>query len=59
MVHRRMPPRMTEFAPTMFFLWVREAVLEKSFLDDLLDILWRFILRTFQEVKQGDKFEQH
>lgn len=50
---------MTVFAPVMFFLWVRDAVFEKSFLLDLLDILWRFILKSFQVVKHDDKFDQH
>lgn len=54
-----MPPRMTVDAPFVLNLWVREAVLEKSFLLDLFEILWRFILLSFQEVKQGYKFEQH
>jgi len=44
MNHRRIPPRMTVLAPTMFRELVRLAVLVKSLLEDFEDILWRFMI---------------
>jgi hypothetical protein len=42
-----MPPRITVFAPTMLRELVREAVLEKSFLDLREESFERFMMKTF------------